>query len=87
MLVVIGDKIVESKAIMAGNEVNTGGGAPAMLIEVLLPDSLVAISPQRCHPSRNCAQCSEFAIPFGPQYREVTNPIAASPKSQGSASV
>jgi hypothetical protein len=80
MLVVIGDQVAQGKTVVAGDEVDRGKRAPAVLLVQITgpgqPDGEFA------QPGLSAAPeipdpVSVLAVPFGPQRREVPDLVAA----------
>jgi len=80
VLLVIGDQVAQGKAVVAGDEVDRGDRAPAVLLVQVTgpgqPDSEFAqlgvlAAPEIPDP------VSVLAVPFGPQWREVPDLVAA----------
>src|SRR5207253_3178686 len=80
VLVVVGDEVIEVESIVRGNEIDTGPGPAAALIEDVAGSgdaprefchgALVAL-PERAHG------IAEFVVPFRPAGRKVGNLVAA----------
>ena len=80
VLVVIGDQVAQGKAVVAGDEVDRGERAPAVLLVKVTgpgqPDSEFAqrgVPPAPEIPD----PVPVLAVPFGPQWREVADLVAA----------
>jgi hypothetical protein len=78
--VVVGDQVAQGKAVVAGDEVDRGERAPA----VVLVQVTGARQPGREFGQRGVPAAPEvadpvsvLAVPFGPQRREVTDLVAA----------